>query len=122
MKSVLVVDDSDMMRKLIIKNLRNCCDGLQIHEARDRLHALDKFNEQDIDIIVTDWNMPNMNGLQLVEAVRKTDKGKSVPIIMVTTEGSVEKVKQAVLAGANNYIAKPFTEDSFKAKFAKVLA
>lgn len=121
-KSILVVDDSDMMRKLIIKNLKNCGEDLQIHEARDGIHGLDKFNENTIDIIVTDWNMPNMTGLQLIEAIRKTDKGKMVPIVMITTEGSVEKVKQAVLAGASNYISKPFTPDSFRAKFAKILA
>ena len=80
-KSILVVDDSDMMRKLIIKNLKNCCSTLTIHEARDGIHALDKFKETDIDLIVTDWNMPNMNGLEFIEAVRKEDKGKKVPIL-----------------------------------------
>ena len=118
-KTVLVVDDSDMMRRLVIKNLKNCNGDITVHEARDGLHALDKFKDNQIDIIVTDWNMPNMNGLELITEVRKLNK--EVPIVMVTTEGSVEKVKQAVLAGANNYIAKPFTEDSFKTKFAKIL-
>ena len=118
-KTVLVVDDSDMMRRLVIKNLKTCKADITVHEARDGLHALDKFKDHQIDIIVTDWNMPNMNGLELITEIRKLNK--EVPIVMVTTEGSVEKVKQAVLAGANNYIAKPFTEDSFKNKFAKIL-
>ena len=94
-KSVLVVDDSDMMRRLIIKNLKSCSGDITVHEARDGLHALDKFKDETIDLIVTDWNMPNMTGLELIVEIRKVNK--NVPIVMVTTEGSVEKVKQAVL-------------------------
>ena len=118
-KSVLVVDDSDMMRRLIIKSLRACKADIQVHEAKDGLDAMDKFSNATIDLVVTDWNMPNMNGLELVVEIRKTNK--EVPIVMVTTEGSVEKVKQAILAGANNYIAKPFPDESFKAKFSRIL-
>jgi two-component system chemotaxis response regulator CheY len=120
-KNVLVVDDSAMMRKIVIKNLKDCGYDVAIIEAGDGKEGLEKFQAQKPDLVLSDWNMPNMDGLSMVREMRKLDPDKTVPIIMVTTEGSADKVKEAVLAGANNYLAKPFTPERFKEKLAKIL-
>jgi two-component system chemotaxis response regulator CheY len=120
-KTVLVVDDSAMMRKIVIKNLRDCGYDVTIIEASDGKEGLDKFAAGGIDLVLSDWNMPNLDGLAMVREIRKLDPDKKVPVIMVTTEGSADKVKEAVMAGANNYLAKPFTPERFKEKLAKIL-
>ena len=120
-KNVLVVDDSAMMRKIVIKNLRDCGFDVTVIEAGDGVEGLEKFKAGGIACVLSDWNMPNMDGLTMVKEIRKLDPQKTVPIIMITTEGSADKVKDAVLAGANNYLAKPFTPDRFKEKLQKIL-
>ena len=120
-KNVLVVDDSAMMRKIVIKNLKESGFDVTIVEASDGREGLDKFAAGGIDLVLSDWNMPNMDGLTMVKEIRKLDPEKKVPIIMVTTEGSADKVKDAGLAGANNYLAKPFTPERFKEKLSKIL-
>jgi len=120
-KNVLVVDDSAMMRKIVIKNLKDCGFDVNVTEANDGVEGLDKFKAGTFDCVLSDWNMPNMDGLTMVKEIRKLDPQKKVAIIMITTEGSADKVKDAVLAGANNYLAKPFTPDRFKEKLAKIL-
>jgi two-component system, chemotaxis family, chemotaxis protein CheY len=120
-KNVLVVDDSAMMRKIVIKNLKDCGFDVTVVEAGDGLEGLEKFKAGGIACVLSDWNMPNMDGLTMVREIRKLDPQKTVPIIMITTEGSADKVKDAVLAGANNYLAKPFTPDRFKEKLVKIL-
>ena len=120
-KNVLVVDDSAMMRKIVIKNLRDCGYNVSIVEASDGKEGLDKFAAGGIDLVLSDWNMPNMDGLTMVREIRKLDPDKKVPVIMITTEGSADKVKEAVLAGASNYLSKPFTPERFKEKLAKIL-
>ena len=120
-KNVLVVDDSAMMRKIVIKNLKDCGFDVSVVEAGDGLEGLEKFKAGGIACVLSDWNMPNMDGLTMVREIRKLDPQKTVPIIMITTEGSADKVKDAVLAGANNYLAKPFTPDRFKEKLIKIL-
>lgn len=120
-KTVLVVDDSAMMRKIVIKNLRECGFDVSVIEASDGKEGLEKFNAGGVDLILCDWNMPVMDGLAMVREIRKLGTEKKVPIVMITTEGSPEKVKDAVLAGATNYLAKPFTPDRFKEKLAKIL-
>jgi two-component system chemotaxis response regulator CheY len=120
-KTVLVVDDSAMMRKIVTKNLRESGFDVAILEAADGQEGLSVFKKGGVDVILSDWNMPNMDGITMVKEIRKLDPDKKVPIIMVTTEGSVDKVKEAVLAGANNYLAKPFTPESFKDKLGKLL-
>jgi two-component system chemotaxis response regulator CheY len=118
-KNVLVVDDSAMMRKIVIKNLRECGFDTVVIEASDGAEGLEKFQAGGVHCILSDWNMPNMDGLSMVKAIRALDK--AVPIVMITTEGSADKVKDAVLAGANNYLAKPFTPEKFKEKLGKYL-
>jgi two-component system chemotaxis response regulator CheY len=120
-KTVLVVDDSAMMRKIVIKNLKECGFDVEVVEAGDGQEGLEKFKAGNISCILSDWNMPNMDGITMVREIRKIDPQKAVPIIMITTEGSADKVKEAVLAGANNYLAKPFTADRFKEKLGKIL-
>jgi len=121
-KTVLVVDDSAMMRKIVIKNLKDCGFDVNIVEAGDGVEGLQKFDAGPVDLVLSDWNMPNMDGLSFVREIRKRDPEKKVPVVMITTEGSADKVKEAVLAGANNYLAKPFTPDRFKEKLAKILS
>jgi two-component system chemotaxis response regulator CheY len=123
-KTVLVVDDSAMMRKIIIKNLRESGFDVNIIEAGDGKEGLDKFQSTGaagIQLVLSDWNMPILDGLGMVREIRKLDPQKTVPIVMITTEGSADKVKEAVLAGANNYLAKPFTPERFKEKLGKIL-
>ena len=120
-KTVLVVDDSAMMRKIVIKNLKELNGDLEIVEAGDGKDALAAFGSKQVDMVITDWNMPNMSGIELVKELRKLDPEKKIPVIMVTSEATADKVKEAVVAGANNYIAKPFTPDGFKQKMGPML-
>jgi two-component system chemotaxis response regulator CheY len=117
----LVVDDSSTMRR-IIKNTLGRLGHKDILEAEDGAVAWKVMNENsDIDILVTDWNMPEMNGLELVQKVRAEDKYEDMPIIMVTTEGGKTEVITALKAGVNNYIVKPFTPQVLKEKLEAVL-
>ena len=106
---LLVVDDSSTMRR-IIKNT------LQRLGHKDILEA-----NSDINVLITDWNMPEMNGLELVKKVRAEQKYIDMPIIMVTTEGGKAEVITALKAGVNNYIVKPFTPQVLKEKLEDVL-
>jgi two-component system chemotaxis response regulator CheY len=116
---VLVVDDSSTMRRIIANVLKEAGDYDAI-EACDGVDALVKLNEHaDIQLILTDWNMPNMNGLDFLTKVRETDK--AVPIVMITTEAEKSNVLVAIKAGANNYIVKPFTPDTLKEKIGPFL-
>jgi len=113
---VLVADDSGVMRKIIIRAL-NSCGVTDIVEAGDGAEALARFGEQSVDLVLTDWNMPNKSGLELVTDLRA--KGSQVPIIMVTTEAEAGRVKDAIGAGINDYLAKPFENDILRQKIEK---
>lgn len=116
----LVVDDSVTMRRIIINALQRIgyTDTL---EAADGLEALAKFDDS-VKFIITDWNMPNMSGLEFARAVRATPIGQSVPILLVTTRGAREDIIAAVEAGVNNYILKPFTPSVLKEKIDRLMA
>ncbi len=117
----LVVDDSSTMRR-IIKNTLGRLGHKEILEAEDGAKAWDVMSKNsDIDVLVTDWNMPEMNGLELVQKVRAEEKYTDMPIIMVTTEGGKGEVITALKAGVNNYIVKPFTPQVLKEKLEAVL-
>jgi len=120
MGKILVVDDSSTMRRIIVNTLSRLGfkDTIQ---AADGVEAWEVYqaNKNDIDAIITDWNMPNMNGLEFVIKVREVDK--KTPIIMVTTEGGKKEVITALKAGVNNYIVKPFTPQVLKEKLEAVL-
>jgi two-component system chemotaxis response regulator CheY len=110
---VLVADDSGVMRKIIIRAL-NSCGVTDIVEAADGAEAVDKFKSQGADLVMTDWNMPNKTGLEVAKDIRAS--GSDVPIIMITTEAETSRVKEAIQAGVNDYLAKPFDNELLKQK------
>jgi two-component system chemotaxis response regulator CheY len=116
----LVVDDSLTMRRIIINALQRIgyTDAV---EASDGKEALEKF-DASIGFIITDWNMPNMSGLEFARAIRSDAVRGSVPILMVTTRGAREDIVSAVEAGVSNYILKPFTPSVLKEKIDRLLA
>ncbi|NLD35399.1 MAG: response regulator [Desulfatiglans sp.] len=116
---VLVVDDFATMRR-IVKGVLKQLGFNDIIEAEDGNMALKELQKEKIGLIVSDWNMPNMTGLDLLKAVRADEKLKSTPFLMVTAEGQKENVVQAVQAGVSNYIVKPFTPETFSAKLEKI--
>jgi len=118
---ILVVDDSSTMRR-IIKNTLNRLGYKELFEAEHGLEAWKVLEDNPgIDVLITDWNMPEMNGLELVKKVRAEERYKEMPIIMVTTEGGKTEVITALKAGVNNYIVKPFTPQVLKEKLGAVL-
>jgi two-component system chemotaxis response regulator CheY len=102
----LVVEDSPTMRQLISFALRRI-KGLEVEEADDGVDGLKKLSEQRFDILITDINMPVMDGLKLVSLVRKDETHKDIPIVIITTEGAAEDRQRAMSLGANAYITKP---------------
>ncbi|MCS7228591.1 MAG: chemotaxis response regulator CheY [Candidatus Kryptonium sp.] len=116
----LVVDDSPTMRRIVINALKNI-GYTDIVEAEDGKDALAKLYAEKIDFIITDWNMPNMTGLELTKAVRSNPDFANIPILMVTTRGMKEDVLEALQARVNNYIVKPFTPQVLKEKIEQIL-
>ncbi|WP_331775642.1 chemotaxis response regulator CheY [Sulfurospirillum sp. 1612] len=118
---LLVVDDSSTMRRIIKNTLARLgyTDVLEAEHGVDAWQVMEK--NSDIDMLITDWNMPEMNGLELVRKVRADAKYQELPIIMVTTEGGKSEVITALKAGVNNYIVKPFTPQVLKEKLEDVL-
>lgn len=118
---LLVVDDSSTMRR-IIKNTLQRLGYEDILEAEHGLQAWEIMDSvEGIKVLITDWNMPEMNGLDLVKKVRADQRFVDIPIIMVTTEGGKAEVITALKAGVNNYIVKPFTPQVLKEKLEVVL-
>ena len=115
----LVVDDSGVMRKIIIRGL-NGCGITDIVEAADGQKGFEAFQAEPFDLVLTDWNMPEMSGLDLLKAVRGT--GASVPVIMITTEAEKAKVIEAIQAGVTDYLSKPFEQAELQAKLDKYVA
>ena len=121
---ILVVDDSSTMRRIISKSLIELSiDPEDITHAVDGLDALEKLKlANSFDLILTDWNMPEMNGLELVNKLRKIPESARTPIVMITTEGNKKDVIEALKSGVNNYILKPFTSETLKVKLLPVLS
>jgi len=118
---ILVVDDSSTMRR-IIKNTLARLGYKDILEGADGVEGWSELDANpDIEMLITDWNMPEMNGLELVKKTRADDRFTDLPIIMVTTEGGKTEVITALKAGVNNYIVKPFTPQVLKEKLAVVM-
>ncbi|SFV75321.1 Chemotaxis regulator-transmits chemoreceptor signals to flagelllar motor components CheY [hydrothermal vent metagenome] len=118
---LLVVDDSSTMRR-IIKNTLARLGHKDVLEGANGVEGWEQMNAHpDIDMLITDWNMPEMNGLELVKKVRADERFKDTPIVMVTTEGGKAEVITALKAGVNNYIVKPFTPAVLKEKLDAVL-
>ncbi len=116
MSKVLLVDDSAVMRKIIQRNIKET--GLIVDEfveAGDGKQALEKVNDNgNLDLILLDWNMPNMSGIEFVKALRSLNLPNRIPVVMVTTEGSEAKVSEAKESGADGYLTKPFTVDQLR--------
>ena len=117
---ILVVDDFATMRK-VIKNLLKQVGYENNVEAEDGVIALRILKSQKIDLVISDWNMPNMTGLELLKAVRADEDLKTTPFLMVTAEALQDNVIAAVKAGVSNYIVKPFTAEVLNEKIAKIL-
>ena len=138
MPKVLVVDDSATMRKIIMRGVKEAvgaCEFLEASDGKEGLEVVGK--EEGIDVVLSDINMPNMDGIQFVRCVRDQSAIESVnidgkelvkkvsntiPIVMITTEGGLDKVQEALAAGANDYLKKPFTPDQLKEKLTPFLS
>lgn len=117
---ILVVDDFSTMRR-IIKNILREIGYSNVEEADDGSTALEKLKGGGFDFVVTDWNMPNMPGIELLKAIRLDPVLKETPVLMVTAEAAKENVVTAVQAGVNNYIVKPFTAAALKERIDLIL-
>jgi two-component system, chemotaxis family, chemotaxis protein CheY len=113
--SALIVDDSSVMRKIVERALRQAGLSLaNVFEAASGVEALEVLREQRVDLILSDINMPNMDGLEFLRQLRAQGLAPDVPVVMITTEGSEEHVREAIVAGAQGYIRKPFTAEQVK--------
>jgi len=120
--SVLIVDDSSVMRKIVERSLRQA--GLQIKEvfeASNGVEALARMQQTRVDLILSDINMPTMDGLEFVRQLQGVESAKGVPIVMITTEGGEAHVVQALSCGAQGYIRKPFSSDQIKERILPLL-
>ncbi len=118
--NILIVDDYRTMLR-IIRNLLKQLGFNNVDEALDGKEAYDKIEAGNYGLIISDWNMEPMTGLELLKKVRATDSMKHIPFIMVTAESKTENVLEAKKAGVNNYIIKPFNAETLKAKMAAVI-
>jgi two-component system chemotaxis response regulator CheY len=119
---VLIVDDSAAIRKILQRVLRQADVPIgEVYEAGDGLQAIELMKTQKVGLILSDINMPNMDGLQLLGELKSHDAWKAVPIVMITTEGSQNKVVEAVNLGAAGYVRKPFTAEQIKDKLSAIL-
>lgn len=120
MPNVLIVDDSSTMRKIISRSLRQA--GLavdEIFEAGDGIEGLNLLGNSQVNLVLSDINMPNMDGLEFIKQVRS--RGNKVPIVMITTEGGEDIIKEAINSGASDSIKKPFTPEQLKEKLGGLL-
>lgn len=115
----LVVDDFSTMRR-IVRNLLKELGYSNVEEAEDGLVALQKLDGGSFDFVVTDWNMPNMDGLTLLQSIRRSPSLKHLPVLMVTAEAKRDQIIEAAQAGVNGYVVKPFTAQALKEKIEKV--
>ena len=115
---ILIVDDSSTMRRIIINTLSRI-GYTDVVEGENGKSGLEKLGQGGVEMIITDWNMPEMDGLEFVKTVRGTNP--SIPILMVTTNAAKEDIVEALQAGVNNYVVKPFTPDTLKEKIESLL-
>jgi two-component system, chemotaxis family, chemotaxis protein CheY len=118
---ILAVDDSPTMRRIIVNTLKRAGFN-EVAEASDGKDALAKLKTEKFDFVITDWNMPEMDGLTFVTTIRSDPELKSLPVLMVTTRSVKEDIMQAIKAGVNNYIVKPFTPETIAEKINQVIA
>lgn len=116
---ILVIDDFPTMRR-IIRNLLKDLGFENVDEAEDGAQGLDKVKNGNYDLVVSDWNMPNMDGLTMLQHIRADDKVGKIPVLMVTAEAKKENIIAAAQAGANGYVVKPFTAATLEEKLNKI--
>ncbi len=116
---ILVVDDFSTMRR-IVRNLLKELGFANVDEAEDGVMALQKLQNDSFQFVVTDWNMPNMDGLQLLQTIRQSPALKHLPVLMITAEAKRENIIAAAGAGASGYIVKPFTAATLAEKLQKI--
>lgn len=120
--TALIVDDSAVMRKIVERALRQAgLDALIVREAGNGNEGLEVLSAQSVDLILSDINMPSMDGLEFVRQIAARNLAPGVPVVMITTESSEEHVKEAIQAGARGYIRKPFTAEQVKQKVLSLL-
>ena len=117
---ILIVDDFATMRR-ILKNILKQLDFKNLVEADDGTSAWEVLEGQKLDLVISDWNMPKMTGLELLKKVRASETYKTVPFLMVTAEAQKQNVIEAVQAGVSNYVVKPFTAEAISEKLEKIL-
>jgi len=118
----LIVDDSSVMRKIVERSLRQAgLDSLLVFEAGSGIDGLELLTAEHVDLILSDINMPSMDGLEFLRQIRAQNLAPGVPVVMITTESSEEHVKQAILSGAQGYIRKPFTAEQVKERVLPLL-
>jgi two-component system chemotaxis response regulator CheY len=117
----LVVDDSSTMRRIIVNTL-NKLGYREVLEAANGREGIERVASSNVDLVITDWNMPEMNGIDFIRALRGHDKMKDKPILMVTTNAAKDDIVEALRAGVNNYIVKPFTPETFREKIDAVMS
>src|SRR5512135_1643320 len=115
----LVVDDFSTMRR-IVRNLLKELGFVNVQEAEDGVDALNKLRGESFDFVVSDWNMPNMTGIELLRAIRADANLKHLPVLMVTAEAKKENIIEAAQAGASGYVVKPFTAATLDEKLKKI--
>lgn len=118
---ILTVDDFSTMRR-IIRNLLKQLGYNNIVEAEDGAAALSLLQREKVDFVISDWNMPNMSGLELLKAIRADQNLKAIPVLLVTAEALKENIVEAVKAGVNNYVVKPFTAETLKEKIDAIFS
>jgi two-component system chemotaxis response regulator CheY len=109
----LIVDDSSTMRRIIINTL-NKLGHQDVAEAGNGKEGLDRLNAGPVDVIITDWNMPEMSGIEFIRTIRSKPDTKNTPVLMVTTNAAKDDIVEALKAGVNSYVVKPFTPDTMK--------
>ncbi len=119
--NILVVDDAAFIRDLVKKAVKEIYPGCSLHEAVNGRKAISIMNSNDIQVVLCDWEMPEMSGLEVLEWMRSDERYKKVPFMMITSRGERDHVVKAVTAGVSDYIGKPFTRDNFSAKVSKMV-
>ncbi|MEM1406509.1 MAG: response regulator [Bacteroidota bacterium] len=116
---VLIVDDSESIRELVGMTLES--EGYHVHKSSDGVEAIDHLTHTDVDLVITDLNMPKMDGISLLKEIRNDDSKVGLPVLLLTTESQVAKKDEARKAGATGWIVKPFAQDRLLAVVKKIL-
>jgi two-component system, chemotaxis family, chemotaxis protein CheY len=116
----LIVDDSSTMRRIIINTL-NKLGYKECHEAGNGREGMERLASIPVDMVITDWNMPEMSGIDFIRAVRANGPTKLLPVLMVTTNAAEDDIVAALKAGVNSYIVKPFTPDTIREKIQSIM-